>query len=72
MAILERDLGRPVSVAELSATLKHLVELGFVDTFVFDKALGNYRRANPGDVTQTELWFLVSEAGHAEYERLVA
>jgi hypothetical protein len=69
---LERDLGRPVSDAELSLTLTRLVELGFVDAFVFDSTLGTYRRAKPGEVAPTELWFFASQAGRTEYERLVA
>jgi hypothetical protein len=69
---LERDLGRSISVEELSSTLVSLVELGFVDAFTFDAALGNYRKIGLASQSPNELWFFISKVGRVEYERLVA
>jgi len=69
---LERDLGRSVPHSEVASALLHLAELGLVDTFVFDPALGNYRKANSGSASASEVWFYISAVGRSEYERLGA
>ena len=69
---LERDLGRPISVQEPSSALVHLVELGFVDAFVFDSGIRNYRRVDLSAGPVSALWFYISSGGRAEYERRVA
>jgi hypothetical protein len=69
---LERDLGRSVSVVELSSALVHLGQLGFVDAFTFDRALGSYRKVHITAFPPTDLWFLISALGRTEYERRVA
>ena len=71
-ADLERDLGRSVPADEIESALARLAIKGLVDAFVFDPAVGNYRKVVVGSLSPTELWFYISSIGRSEYDRWVA
>ena len=69
---IERDLERTVSPAELGGALVRLVEAGFVEAYSYDAQGRAYRKVGVGSAPTDELWFLISSAGRAEYDRSVA
>jgi hypothetical protein len=66
---IERDLARTVSASEIEVALVRLVEAGFVDAYSYDAQGHAYGKVNIGSAPAAELWFLISGAGRAEYER---
>jgi len=69
---LERDLSRPVSANEVGAALVRLAAAGFVDPLIYDQVHQEYCRVALSAYSADELWFFITPAGCAEYDRLVA
>jgi hypothetical protein len=63
---IERDLGRGVSVEEVSTALISLVGASLIDAFVFDAQSCSYRRVDINKAPTTDLWFLANAEGKSK------
>jgi hypothetical protein len=67
---IERDLGRPVSEAELFSVLWNLAHHGLADAFSFDASTNTYCKVAVTPSGQAgDIWFLANANGIAAYER---
>jgi hypothetical protein len=60
---IARELGRPVSDAEVRAALLELTSRGLVQAFVFEAADNRYRAVTLAEAqAAAEAWFMVAES----------
>jgi hypothetical protein len=58
---IARDLGRPVSEAEVLESLLRLVKSGKVQAYLFDRGCEQFRLVNASEAGKThDLWFMAS------------
>jgi|SRR3954465_964375 len=67
---IARDLGRPVTEAQVSGALRALVEKGFAEAFQYNKEAEAFERIElSSSAASTDLWYLASPRGRTEIDR---